>query len=147
MSSIIALLPQTLAKKGFRFVLLAETENCRDCRLRKVCIENLEAERSYEVDEVRKKSFRCPVYGEMRVCRIKLVREFLLTIPKNDAVEGVTIRYSGHGCQELTCPNFDLCNPVGVKAGDEIKIEKVSKLKDPCKLGLDLAKCSVSLLL
>ncbi len=147
MSNIVALLPQTLAKKGFRFVLLDETEHCGDCRLRKVCIENLEAERSYEVYEVIKKSFRCPVYGEMRVCRIKLVKDFLLTIPKNDAIEGVTIRYTGHGCQELTCSNFDLCNPVGVKAGDEIKIVKVSKLKDSCKLDLDLAKCLVSLLL
>jgi len=147
MTGIIALLPQNMAKKGFRFVLVDETDHCKDCRLRKVCIENLEVERSYKVDEVRKKSFRCPVYGEMRVCKVSPVIEFFLTIPKNDAIDGVTMRYSGPRCYELTCPNFDMCNPIGLKAGDEIKIVKVSKLENPCKLGLDLAKCLIYLLI
>jgi len=147
MRSIMTFLPQNMAKKGFRFVLFGKTELCGDCNLRKVCIENLEEGRSYEVDQVRKKTFRCPVYGEMRVCRVKQVDKVLLAVPLSDAIEGVTIRYSGTDCQEITCPNFDLCNPVGLKVGDEIKIEEVEKLDEPCKLGLDITKCVVSILL
>ncbi len=147
MRKVFALLPKDMAMKGFRFILISETESCNDCELRKVCIESLEEERCYEVEEVRKKSFRCPVYGEMRVCRIKQVNEIFLSIPRADAIEGVTIRYNRPKCQEITCPNFDFCNPIGIKEGDEIEIVQVSKLEEPCKLGLDLVKCLVNIVI
>jgi len=146
MSSIVALLPRTIAKEGFKFILFSEAESCVNCKLRKVCIENLEMGRCYEVDQVRKKSFRCPVYGDMQVCKVKIVNELFISVPRSDAIEGMMIRYIGSRCQEVTCPNFDLCNPIGVKNGDEMRIVRVDKNKLSCKLGLDLVKCLVNII-
>ncbi len=143
MGEISVLIPESMAKKGFRFFLFGKADACEKCELKKACVENIEPERIYEVLRVMKKSFNCPVHGEMRVCRVKKLEKTLLAIRKDEAVEGLSIRYQGPRCQELTCPNFEVCNPFGIRRGESLKIERVEELEEPCRIGMELVKCLV----
>ncbi|MCS7386970.1 MAG: UPF0179 family protein [archaeon GB-1867-005] len=120
----ITLLSEKCARIGYKFIHEGGAEECTNCSLRKVCIENLKVGRVYEVVGVRRKSHICPLHEE-RVVVVEVVEAAVeAAIEKRLAVEGVIIAYYPILCQE-TCAFKLLCQPQGLRDGDKVKIEKL----------------------
>lgn len=136
MRRIITLIDQEHSTEGYEFVFLKEGEECRDCRLYKVCIENLEEGRKYRIKEVRPFEHQCRAYGKVNVVEVVLAGSWA-TMPPREAIVGASLNYSSPGCEDILCKNHILCQPEGVKEGEKVYIEKVGG-KLSCPRGKEL---------
>lgn len=100
------------AKVGFKFLHEGETPKCKNCKLRKTCIENLELSRMYEVKEVRKIKHHCPICGEVSVVVVR-EPEFEVKIDSRRAIEGLTFTLD------------EKSHYPGLKRGDKLRILRV----------------------
>ena len=48
-------------------------------------------------------------------------------LPKKGLLEGITITYSVSKCDEIGCPNYGLCHPVGKTEGSKYSVAKMGK--------------------
>jgi len=132
------LISEKCAKIGYKFVHEGGAEECKNCPLRKACIENLEEGRVYEVIGVRRKSHTCPLHGE-KVVVVDVVQAAVeAAVKKRLAIEGVIISYHPIVCDE-PCRFKLICQPQGLKSGDRVKIEKLLEEID-CPLNFKLLK-------
>jgi len=116
------------AKEGFVFLHQGSIEECKNCKLLKVCLENLESGRVYEVVGVRDKTFKCKVHDEgVRVVEVQKANTEA-SIDKRLAFEGVTITYKKQECENSSCPDYKVCIPLGLRNGDKCKIFKIGDL-------------------
>jgi hypothetical protein len=122
---IISLVGIRQAKEGFVFLHQGPMEECKNCKLFKVCSENLESGRIYEVVGIRDKTFKCKVHDEgVRVVEVQKA-DTEVSIEKRLAFDGVTITYKQQECQDSSCPNNKVCIPFGLRNGDKCTIFKV----------------------
>lgn len=142
--NIITLISCENAKKGYKFIFEGKTfKECKSCPLFKVCVENLERGRVYEVVDVRSKKHKCKALNtDLAVVEVKEA-DIEAAIPTSIAVEGALITYRGVDCSEVSCRNYGLCNPLGLKIGDKCKIIKVYG-KISCPKGKALTKVLLS---
>ena len=120
---IITLVPRSMAKRGFRFIHEGDTENCRGCELRRVCVENLEIGRVYEVLDVRRKRHKCRLIDDYVYVVEVAEAPIEALIGHKAAIEGVITTFTPSGC--YSCEHSSLCNPQGLKGGDRVRIERV----------------------
>lgn len=124
------------AKIGFKFVHNGSAEPCNSCQLRKVCIENLEPGRVYEVVNVREMVHPCMLHEN----GVKAVEVTFSSVPvalePKQAVKGATIIYKYIDCTS-DCPNIDLCRPSALRPGDRCIIEEINGNID-CQIGRKL---------
>lgn len=109
---MITLVNSKFAKIGFKFFHEGEAPECKDCKLRKTCIENLELSRMYEVKEVRKIKHHCPICGDVKVVVVR-EPEFEVRIDSRRAIEGLTFTLD----EKSRYP--------GLKSGDKLRILRV----------------------
>ncbi|MEM1657540.1 MAG: UPF0179 family protein [Candidatus Jordarchaeales archaeon] len=113
------------AKIGFRFVHYGSAEPCNSCQLKKVCIENLEPGRIYEVVNVRELTHPCTLHEN----GVRAVEVILSVVPAalepKQAVKGATIVYRDVECA-YNCTNIDVCKPSALKPGDRCIVEEVN---------------------
>ncbi|MDQ1279856.1 MAG: uncharacterized protein QG670_1118 [Thermoproteota archaeon] len=101
----------------------------------------LDKGRIYSVAVVRDKSFSCRVHEEgVRV--VEIVEPDLEAVIENRmAFPGGIITYQPQECQEISCPNFKKCVPIGLTKGDKCKIIDVEgSIQCPSGRPLLLAK-------
>lgn len=116
------------AKEGFVFLHQGSIDECKNCKLFKICLENFELGRIYEVVGVRNKTFKCMVHDEgVRVVEVQKANTEA-SIEKRLAFEGVTITYKQQECQDSSCPDYRICKPLGLRNGDKCKIFKIGDL-------------------
>ena len=48
-------------------------------------------------------------------------------LPKKGLLEGITITYSVSKCDEIGCPNYGLCHPVGKTEGSKYSVSRMGK--------------------
>ncbi len=120
-STIITLLPPSLARRGVLFVNEGESPECRRCKLRKVCMENAKPGRVYRVSRVRKMSHDCPIYGKVHVVEAEEV-EFEVAVEPRLAVVGAIITYRPYRCGSKLCPNRMVCSPDYIRKPIKVKI-------------------------
>jgi len=136
---IITLIGVRQAKKGLKFIHEPSSEKCKDCQLYRVCIENLERGRVYEIVGLRNKKFPCLLHDEgVRVVEV-VESDIASTVPQKSALEGATITFHAQNCENQFCKFKSLCEPVGLFDGDKCQIVKVEN-KIECPLGYDLVK-------
>lgn len=130
-AALITLIGEPQAKVDGEFYFLGSIIECKDCRLKSVCF-NLESGSRYRVIKVRSQKHACSeCEGEVVAVEVEKIPT-PAAVPKKSAMEGVTITYTGSGCDEISCPNFGLCHPVGKKDGQKYTIAKLgSDLKCP----------------
>ncbi len=122
--ALITLISEPQAKVGGEFYFLGPITECKDCRLKGVCF-NLEPGSRYRVVKVRNQKHTCPeCEGEVVAVEVEKVST-PTAVPKKGAIEGVTITYVGSRCDEISCPNFGLCHPVGKKDGQKYTIARL----------------------
>lgn len=130
----ITMIGKSQAKIGGRFEYLGPPEECKDCRFFNVCHLNLEKGRIYVITNTRSNTHPCPIHEE-NVQTVEVEEpEFEILIDRTRALEGATISYRRDPCYQFQCPEYEKCQPVGLRDTDRIQVEKVlsSKLVD-CK--------------
>jgi hypothetical protein len=134
--TVVTLVGERQASKGFKFVASVPPEMCRQCKLFLACMGKLVPGRAYEVVELKDKEHYCELYeGNVRVARVAQSPLEILIKPQH-AIEGATMVYSGIECEFKRCPLENTCRPEGVKKGEKVKIigvpDDVSE-QTPCK--------------
>ncbi|MGC1121011.1 MAG: UPF0179 family protein [Candidatus Methanofastidiosia archaeon] len=126
---MITLVPSAIARKGYTFIHQGETpKECRKCRLKNTCIDNLEKGRRYTIVEAKRIQHACNMGGTVTVVEVS-EPEIVLFIESKLAFKGMSVVYN----PECTgCELGDVCMPVGLKKGDRIQILEILG-EAPCK--------------
>ncbi len=126
---MITLVSSAIARKGYTFIHEGETpKECKECRFKPTCIDNLERGRRYTIVDARNIQHPCQLGGTVTVVDVS-EPEIVLFLDSKLAFEGMSVVYHP-GCKG--CEIADMCMPVGLKDGDKIQIGEV--LSDaPCK--------------
>jgi len=133
---VLTLIGSMQAKIGFRFVHNGSAEPCSSCQLKKVCIENLEPGRVYEVVNVREMEHPC-ILHEKGVKAVEVVFSPVpVALEPKKAVKGVVLIYKHIDCSN-DCINSDLCKPSALRPGDRCVIEEIDGDVD-CPVGRKL---------
>jgi uncharacterized protein (UPF0179 family) len=141
MSTILTLLGTKQARVGLTFLQCGAVENCKECKLLKVC-QKLEPGRVYEVVKSRGIIHPCAIH-EGGVTLVE-VREALITtmIDARSCFPGALIVYTPQKCEQLNCERYGECNPAGLNERDKCRIEEiVLKAGGQCSLGKQLVLC------
>lgn len=137
--SIITLIGVRQAKKGLKFVHQMLSEKCVGCQLYRVCIENLEQGRVYEIVSLRDRKFPCVLHDEeVRVVEV-VESDIISAVPQKLALEGAIITFYAQNCENQNCGFKTLCKPIGLFDGDKCQIVKVED-RIECPLGYELVK-------
>lgn len=117
----MTLVPSRLAYKGFKFIFIGPSSLCKDCKYRNTCVEGMEVGRVYEVVEVsERKRFHCSIHEEVSLASVRRA-PLEVAIPAS-LVEGTTVLYKPSDCDRLSCENYSLCRPEGLKSGDRLSV-------------------------
>jgi hypothetical protein len=117
----ITLLDSRHAKAGYEFVHYGGAEECTECELSKVCIENLEKGRKYRVTAVRDKEHECRLYEKVNVVEVE-EPETLAAVDRKKAFAGAKITFTPLECREFFCKNSKYCDPEGLLSNDACEI-------------------------
>ena len=123
----ITLVGKAIAKEGSEFYYIGSAEECDGCKLRNVC-HNLEAGTRFRVTSVRGQEHACVLLEDEPVVAVEVEKTVTPAIlPKKGLLEGITITYSVSKCDEIGCPNYGLCHPVGKTEGSKYTVAKMGK--------------------
>ncbi|HIJ00455.1 MAG TPA: UPF0179 family protein, partial [Candidatus Methanomethylophilaceae archaeon] len=123
---MITLIGKRQAKEGAHFIYLGPLSECKECRLRGVCL-NMEQGALYEVTRLRDVTHDCDVHDE-GVCVVEVEKKpRKITVPMKVALEGGTITYDEPKCECVGCQNHRFCHPLGLRPGSKITITSLGK--------------------
>lgn len=123
----ITLVGKAIAKEGSEFYYIGPAEECDGCKLRNVC-HNLEEGTRYRVTSVRGQEHACALLDDEPVVAVEVEKIATPAIlPKKGLLEGITITYSVSKCDEIGCPNYGLCHPVGKTEGSKYSVARMGK--------------------
>ena len=123
----ITLVGKAIAKEGSEFYYIGPAEECDGCKLRNVC-HNLEEGTRYRVTSVRGQEHACALLDDEPVVAVEVEKTATPAIlPKKGLLEGITITYSVSKCDEIGCPNYGLCHPVGKTEGSKYSVSRMGK--------------------
>ena len=123
----ITLVGKAIAKEGSEFYYIGPAEECDGCKLRNVC-HNLEEGTRFRVTSVRGQEHACALLEDEPVVAVEVEKTTTPAIlPKKGLLEGITITYSVSKCDEIGCPNYGLCHPVGKTEGSKYSVARMGK--------------------
>jgi uncharacterized protein (UPF0179 family) len=116
---------KTQAREGFVFINKGGTDKCGECRFHRVCVENLEPNRVYEVVGIREREIPCIIHENgARVVEV-VEPQTKMAIPLKEGFEGAVFTFIPRECDNSNCDKRDLCFPLGIESGDRCKIVEV----------------------
>ena len=134
---IITLLAKNIAKIGYKFTHMGGTEVCLKCILRKVCVEALEKNVSYEVKKISTKEHSCLIDDQiMIVCEVEETNN-IITVESQKYLENIIINRKPLECNEILCENYECCIHSNFNEQSKVKILKILK-KVSCPLDYNL---------
>ncbi len=138
-SKIITLCGKDWAKIGVEFLFLGGKQECENCKLKNICLRLREGAK-YKIVGLRDgEVHECPLHDEGVVAVEVVELPIVALIDSKMAVEGAKIRFEGKRCNVLDCEMFNLCNPVELKDGDSVVVEKViGDAPAECRRGFSL---------
>lgn len=123
----ITLVGKAIAKEGSEFYYIGPAEECDGCKLRNVC-HNLEEGTRFRVTSVRGQEHACALLEDEPVVAVEVEKTATPAIlPKKGLLEGITITYSVSKCDEIGCPNYGLCHPIGKTEGSKYSVSRMGK--------------------
>lgn len=141
MNKIITLIGVKLAKKNRTFLFLGANPECEKCdpALKSVCLDNLEQGLIYEIIEVRNIHHPCVVHENgVQVVEVQRV-PIQAALDAKQIYEGATISYRFTDCDDLSCPNYKYCKPLGIIREGKYKITQIlGNLPVLCRRGKSL---------
>ena len=131
---IVTLVGLGQAKVGTVFFYKGPGSKCSDCEYSKVCVQNVESGRVYEIIGVRDKILSCRQYEtEMRVVEVTNAK-IPSSLPSKQAIPGAIVIFQAPECKNEGCESIELCFPIGLKAGDRCEVLEVTETFQ-CPLG------------
>lgn len=138
----ITLVGERQAIEGHEFVYRGPQPECRECRVKAACL-NQDLGRRYRITHVREVSHPCLLNEErVRVVEVEPAPPEC-SLPVQAAVEGAIVGYEPVVCANAACPNFRLCHPVGIDAGQRIRVQSAGRELD-CPLGYSIVPARVT---
>lgn len=136
----LTLVPETVAKPGYRFVFLGpnQGEECQGCPYQRLCF-NLEPGRTYEIDGMRDVVHPCNLHdeGKVRVVTVKPVG-FASSVEEK-RLRGTAVTWTPVPCGMPECPEYGFCHPVGVAADRRYVVDEAGEAMD-CPAGYRLRR-------
>jgi uncharacterized protein (UPF0179 family) len=124
---IVTLIGSGQAKLGTIFIHKGPGSKCLDCDYFKVCVQNVESGRVYEIVGVRNKFLPCSQYEtEMRVVEVADAK-IPSSLPIKQAIHDAVVVFQAPECRNEECESHELCFPLGLKAGDRCEILEVTE--------------------
>ncbi len=135
--SIITIVGKEQARTNFKFIFHGHSSDCRVCKYRKACLDNLEQGRIYSIVKVTKKDLECRLHGgKGRV--VEVVEDTIeVAVEARMAIQNALIEFDPIRCNLLKCENYEKCTPIGLFDGDKCKIIKIVSTLE-CPKGLSL---------
>jgi hypothetical protein len=131
---IVTMVGKGQAKVGEAFIHRGPGSKCANCEFFRVCVENIEPGRIYEIIRVRDKTHFCRQY-EMEMHVVEVINAKIPTaIPAKQAIPGAIITFKTPTCGMEGCEAYDLCFPEGLKSGDRCEVLEVTQSLE-CSLG------------
>ncbi|UZE92626.1 MAG: UPF0179 family protein [Methanosarcinales archaeon] len=137
----VTLIGKRQAMIGAEFVFLGTSTECKNCKLRKTCM-NLDAGRRYVITGLRNVQHECPVHESGATVVEVMEAPIVAAIDVKRALKGAKISFEMQKCDEKMCRAYDFCHPAGLQNGDKCTIVKVvSEMPEhDCKRSLKLAE-------
>ena len=99
--AITTLIGKALAQKGNKFLYVGDTLVCKKCEYLKVCQENLERNRVYEIVDVKNVEHPCNLHDGGVVVLVEVKEAEIETlIPSKKAIEGGITEFSPINCED-----------------------------------------------
>ncbi len=135
-NKIITLCGKDWAKIGVEFTFLGGKSECENCKLKKVCLKLKEGAR-YKIVGLRNGDVHeCPLHDEGVVAVEVVELPIIALIDSKMAVEGTKFHYRSKRCDKFDCKMYSLCNPVELRDGEVLIVEKViGNAPDNCQKG------------
>jgi uncharacterized protein (UPF0179 family) len=138
----ITLVGERQSAEGHEFVYRGPQPECRECRVKVACL-NQEAGRRYRITHVREVSHPCLLNEERaRVVEVEAAPPEC-SVPVRAGIEGAIVGYEPLVCANAACPNYRLCHPIGIEAGQRLRIQDVGRELD-CPLGYEIVPAHVT---
>ncbi len=135
MKKIITLIDESHATPGYEFVSYSPDE-CKDCTLYKVCIQNLREGRKYRITGVRNFSHSCKLFGKVVVVEVEEA-EIEASLDPKHAISGAVVNFEPVKCNRVLCEYYTSCVPEGLSSGERVVVTEVKeKIKCPRNLNL-----------
>jgi uncharacterized protein (UPF0179 family) len=136
---IVTLIGSGQAKPGTVFIHKGPGSKCVNCEYLRVCVQNIESGRVYEVSGVRDKFLPCKQYEtEMRVVEV-IDAKIPSSLPTKQAMLGATVVFQAPECRNEGCESYETCFPLGLKIGDKCEVLDVTETFQ-CPLGVSRRK-------
>ncbi len=121
---IITLCGRDWAKIGVEFTFLGGKAECETCRLKRTCLRLREGAK-YKIVGLRDGTPQdCPLHDEGVVAVEVIELPILALIDSKMAVEGAKLHFEKR-CRRIDCPMYNLCNPVELRDGDSVIVERI----------------------
>ncbi|MFW9851360.1 MAG: UPF0179 family protein [Candidatus Thorarchaeota archaeon] len=135
------MLEKSIAKIGYTFTHMGGTEVCSKCSLRKVCVEALEKNVSYEVQKIGTKEHRCLVDDQIMIlCEVEETNS-IITVENQKYLENIIINRKPLNCNEIFCENYEHCINPSFHEQSKVKILKIlNKVNCPLDYNLVLVE-------
>lgn len=130
----ITLVPIEFAREGVEFQYLGAAADCKECKLKNVCL-RLQEGKCYRVVRVRDAEHECKIHNRGKVI-VAEVEEIPLKIVVNKkvAIEGAIVDYQNIRCKNRDCQYYEYCRPYRIGA-EKVKIEKIlQEISCPLKI-------------
>ncbi len=138
----VTLVGERQATEGHEFVYRGPQPECRECRVKGVCL-NQEIGARYRIVAVRDVRHPCPLNEEQaRAVEVELAPPEL-SLPMRRVVEGTVLAYEPLVCANAACPNYRTCHPIGVEPGRRLTVLTLGPPLD-CPLGYEIARARVA---
>ena len=139
--AFVTLIGERLGREGREFVFFGPANECKECKLKSVCL-NLDEGRRYRVRSVRDNRHDCRVHeGGVRAVEIEKV-PVAIAMRTRDVIEGALISFVEIDCGNPGCASYRLCHPYGLRNGTKWKVaESGERVK--CPEGYELREVRV----
>ncbi|MEM0120065.1 MAG: UPF0179 family protein [Thermoprotei archaeon] len=141
---LITLVPTHIARRGYDFVFLAGAgPECETCRVRTVCLTNLDVNVRYTVKQVKSAEHYCAlVDSKANVVEVEKA-QLRISVEKQKYIPSATIMYTKVQCDWKFCKNYIFCVDNGLVEGSKVKLGEEGGSVD-CPRGFKLVFVNVS---
>ncbi len=123
-NKVITLCGKSWAKIGVEFMFMGESEECKNCKIRKTCL-RLKQGSKYKIVGLRDGTVQpCPLHDEGVVAVEVVELPTIALVDSKMAVEETKFKFEKK-CNKFDCFMYNLCNPIELSNGELVIVEKV----------------------
>ncbi len=124
-NKIITLCGKDWANVGVEFTFLGGKPECEGCKIKRTCL-RLRENAKYKIINLRDGTVQECALHDNGVVAVEVVElPIIALLDSKKSVPGAKIRYDKKDCDLLDCSMYNLCNPIELKDGETVVVEKV----------------------